>query len=344
MSWSYYNSYTFFFFNDTATTEIYTLSLHDALPIALLPRFTPFLEILENSNRRKTGTSLRHSKKPLALLAQILLLRRHCAAPRTFAGARVGVGSLAAHRQVPAMPDPAVGLNFDQPADIHLNLLAEIAFHAAFLFDGLAEAIDFILRQVANLLGVIDIRLGRELLRALLPNAIDRGQPDPKALLHRKIYTCDTCHAILLEKTLSLTLLLLRVDANHPHHAAPLNHLALVTNLFNRCPYFHNSCSSLAELLVAVHNPAARQIVWRKLHRDFVSRENPDEILAHLAGNVRQNLVLVLELNAEHRVWQRLDHRRHHFNGVLLGIPGVAFLFFLANRSCHILPCLPKLL
>src|SRR5258707_14385844 len=29
---------TFFFFNDTATTEIYTLSLHDALPIS--PRST----------------------------------------------------------------------------------------------------------------------------------------------------------------------------------------------------------------------------------------------------------------------------------------------------------------
>src|SRR2546429_3393108 len=28
-------SYIFFFFNDTATTEIYTLSLHDALPISL---------------------------------------------------------------------------------------------------------------------------------------------------------------------------------------------------------------------------------------------------------------------------------------------------------------------
>src|SRR2546429_4968110 len=27
--------YIFFFFNDTATTEIYTLSLHDALPISL---------------------------------------------------------------------------------------------------------------------------------------------------------------------------------------------------------------------------------------------------------------------------------------------------------------------
>src|SRR5260221_9488129 len=30
----YILSYLFFFFNDTATTEIYTLSLHDALPIS----------------------------------------------------------------------------------------------------------------------------------------------------------------------------------------------------------------------------------------------------------------------------------------------------------------------
>src|SRR5258708_11479344 len=30
----------FFFFNDTATTEIYTLSLHDALPIFLIARWT----------------------------------------------------------------------------------------------------------------------------------------------------------------------------------------------------------------------------------------------------------------------------------------------------------------
>src|SRR5256886_10831000 len=30
-----------FFFNDTATTEIYTLSLHDALPISAPPRCMP---------------------------------------------------------------------------------------------------------------------------------------------------------------------------------------------------------------------------------------------------------------------------------------------------------------
>src|SRR3989442_14224424 len=32
----------FFFFNDTATTEIYTLSLHDALPIYLIEDYTGF--------------------------------------------------------------------------------------------------------------------------------------------------------------------------------------------------------------------------------------------------------------------------------------------------------------
>src|SRR6478672_13289723 len=34
MSCAFYSFFLFFFFNDTATTEIYTLSLHDALPIA----------------------------------------------------------------------------------------------------------------------------------------------------------------------------------------------------------------------------------------------------------------------------------------------------------------------
>src|SRR6266404_6302013 len=32
--------YSFFFFNDTATTEIYTLSLHDALPICAAAKRT----------------------------------------------------------------------------------------------------------------------------------------------------------------------------------------------------------------------------------------------------------------------------------------------------------------
>src|SRR5438874_9625474 len=36
-----HTSCSFFFFNDTATTEIYTLSLHDALPIWLIKANVP---------------------------------------------------------------------------------------------------------------------------------------------------------------------------------------------------------------------------------------------------------------------------------------------------------------
>src|SRR5256885_2645865 len=35
MTMKSHRSFIFFFFNDTATTEIYTLSLHDALPISV---------------------------------------------------------------------------------------------------------------------------------------------------------------------------------------------------------------------------------------------------------------------------------------------------------------------
>src|SRR5436853_7935046 len=45
--WSLHFSFLFFFFNDTATTEIYTLSLHDALPIyiAIAREWGPYVLI-----------------------------------------------------------------------------------------------------------------------------------------------------------------------------------------------------------------------------------------------------------------------------------------------------------
>src|SRR5438105_14956473 len=41
----------FFFFNDTATTEIYTLSLHDALPISITQSI-PERSIVPSASRR----------------------------------------------------------------------------------------------------------------------------------------------------------------------------------------------------------------------------------------------------------------------------------------------------
>src|SRR3712207_9141133 len=54
--------HSFFFFNDTATTEIYTLSLHDALPIFAHPRLLPvarsirrFMRSSANGNPNLSG-------------------------------------------------------------------------------------------------------------------------------------------------------------------------------------------------------------------------------------------------------------------------------------------------
>src|SRR5256885_9466776 len=48
--------FLFFFFNDTATTEIYTLSLHDALPIYSLTVRTPSSCMKRSSTRRVTAS------------------------------------------------------------------------------------------------------------------------------------------------------------------------------------------------------------------------------------------------------------------------------------------------
>ena len=44
---------TIFFFNDTATTEIYTLSLHDALPISFRRQFPIENLFTDNGNSSK---------------------------------------------------------------------------------------------------------------------------------------------------------------------------------------------------------------------------------------------------------------------------------------------------
>src|SRR5687767_15682083 len=50
----------FFFFNDTATTEIYTLSLHDALPILSVPNVEV---VVPSHSRTKSGWAQSPVKK-----------------------------------------------------------------------------------------------------------------------------------------------------------------------------------------------------------------------------------------------------------------------------------------
>src|SRR5258708_38654423 len=70
---------TFFFFNDTATTEIYTLSLHDALPIWCSPKPAPASSSTqespwENSTRSEEHTS--ELQSPDHLVCRLLLEKK----------------------------------------------------------------------------------------------------------------------------------------------------------------------------------------------------------------------------------------------------------------------------
>src|SRR5215831_9938224 len=75
---------------------------------------------------------------------------------------------------------------------------------------------------------------------------------------------------------------------------------------------------TMGSLLVPVNDPTPRQVVRRQLDEDLVPRQDADEVLPHLARDVRQDLMLVFQLHLEHRVRQRLDHRGHDLDCFVL--------------------------
>src|SRR5262245_5812741 len=73
-------------------------------------------------------------------------------------------------------------------------------------------------------------------------------------------------------------------------------------------------------LLVSIGDAAAAEVVRRELDLHAVTGEDPDVVHAHLPRDVGEHLVPVLELDAEHGVGQRLDHRALYQNRVILGL------------------------
>src|SRR2546422_8483016 len=61
---------SFFFFNDTATTEIYTLSLHDALPISFLGSTKPNKRNGERASRPSSKVSRYSVSSALAVRSE----------------------------------------------------------------------------------------------------------------------------------------------------------------------------------------------------------------------------------------------------------------------------------
>jgi hypothetical protein len=103
-----------------------------------------------------------------------------------------------------------------------------------------------------------------------------------------------------------LPLLVLRVlFTNDPVDAFPTDHLAVLAQLLDRGPNFHEFPRwDEWVLLESVNDAATGEIVWGYLDQDPVTRKDADEILSHLATDVREHLVLVLQLNPEYGIGQ----------------------------------------
>src|SRR5947209_7578141 len=67
----------------------------------------------------------------------------------------------------------------------------------------------------------------------------------------------------------------------------------------------HMSLSS-RESLLPKNNARLRQIVGRQLHLHFVARDDPDEMLPHLARNVGEDVAFPWQFDPEHRSRQDL--------------------------------------
>src|SRR6266487_7029530 len=67
----------FFFFNDTATTEIYTLSLHDALPIwPMYVRWSPLIWANSSCDHFRSEEHTSELQSPVHLVCRLLLEKK----------------------------------------------------------------------------------------------------------------------------------------------------------------------------------------------------------------------------------------------------------------------------
>src|SRR5687768_9639829 len=92
------------------------------------------------------------------------------------------------------MTAAAVAADFHQPLDVHRDLLAEIAFHAALLFEHAADLAHVVLGQILHADVGTDAGLSENRARPMPSDAIDVREADFNPLGARKIDASNSRH------------------------------------------------------------------------------------------------------------------------------------------------------
>ncbi len=89
---------------------------------------------------------------------------------RAFAGAGVGLGALAAHRQAAQVADAAIALDALQALEVHADLAAQIAFDDILaVLDRVDDLGELLLGQILGADARIDVGLGQDLFALVGP-------------------------------------------------------------------------------------------------------------------------------------------------------------------------------
>src|ERR1700721_1015856 len=130
---------------------------------------------------------------PLSLRRRFLLAC-DCALTRSLAGARVGVRALAASRQVAPVAQSTIGLNVNQPLDVHGDVFAQIAFDLAFVLNHLADAVYLVFTEILDFFDRVYVGCYQDAQGARVTDSENVGQRDSCLLVAGKVDACNTCH------------------------------------------------------------------------------------------------------------------------------------------------------
>lgn len=82
-------------------------------------------------------------------------------------------------------------------------------------------------------------------------------------------------------------------------------------------------------------DPAFRKIVRAQFDDDAVAREKTDIVDAHLSGDMTENLMAIVELDAKCRTWKRLEHFPLHPDNLFVISHKKSRGFFLKKFVMH---------
>src|SRR5690606_19568329 len=113
---------------------------------------------------------------------------------RTLAGARVGLGALAAHRQALAVTQAAVAAEVHQALDIHGDVATQVALDDVVAVDALADARHLVVGQLVDPALARDAHVLADPGRHRPADAVDVGQGNLDPFLRRNVDPSNTCH------------------------------------------------------------------------------------------------------------------------------------------------------